>query len=137
MIPEMTARGSAFTPPGPVTGQTSTHLPQRVQASAIAATRSLSAASNVTVMRMRPVLRRSLRILLPGPARRNPVIPDTPGRREGRSAQECREPVQAVTAMPCTSIIISGWAKPCTVIAALAGKSLPNSSPRSSVMRVV
>src|SRR5215470_4776740 len=39
--------------------------------------------------------------------------------------------------MPCTSIIISGCAKPCTVIAALAGKSLPNSSVRSSVMRVV
>src|SRR5215470_12184426 len=44
---------------------------------------------------------------------------------------------QAVTAIPCTSIIISGWAKPCAVIAALAGKSLPNSSVRSSVMRVV
>ena len=44
---------------------------------------------------------------------------------------------QAVTAMPCTSIIISGCAKPWTVMAALAGKSLPNSSPRSSVMRVV
>src|SRR5262249_52755657 len=46
-------------------------------------------------------------------------------------------PPQAVTAIPCTSIIISGWAKPSTVIAALAGKSLPNSLPRSSVMRVV
>src|SRR5215472_13918597 len=44
---------------------------------------------------------------------------------------------QVATAIPCTSIIISGWAKPCTVIAALAGKSLPNSSVRSSVMRVV
>src|SRR6516165_3807467 len=41
------------------------------------------------------------------------------------------------TAMPCTSIIISGCAKPCTVMAALAGKSLPKSSARSSVMRVV
>src|SRR2546425_10681016 len=51
MMPAMTARGSAFTPPGPVTGQTSTHLPQRVQASAIAATRSERAVSNVTVMR--------------------------------------------------------------------------------------
>src|SRR6266481_5450010 len=49
MMPEMTATGSALTPPGPVTGQTSTHLPQRVQASAIAATRSVSAVSKVTV----------------------------------------------------------------------------------------
>ena len=48
--PLMTATGSASTPPGPVTGQTSTHLPQRVQASAIAAARSESAVSNVTVM---------------------------------------------------------------------------------------
>src|SRR5262249_58431906 len=47
MMPAMTARGSASTPPGPVTGQTSTHLPQRVQASAIAATRADSAVSNV------------------------------------------------------------------------------------------
>src|SRR5712691_3826363 len=53
MMPAMTATGSALTPPGPVTGQTSTHLPQRVQASAIAATRSVSAVSNVTVMRPR------------------------------------------------------------------------------------
>src|SRR5262245_57774467 len=51
MMPEMTARGSAFTPPGPVTGQTSTHLPQRVQASAIAATRPANALSKVSVMR--------------------------------------------------------------------------------------
>ena len=50
MTPAMTARGSASTPPGPVTGQTSTHLPQRVQASAIAATRADSAVSNVSVM---------------------------------------------------------------------------------------
>src|SRR5260221_10560854 len=50
MTPAMTARGSASTPPGPVTGQTSTHLPQRVQASAIAATRAASAVSNVSVM---------------------------------------------------------------------------------------
>src|SRR5262245_54076590 len=54
MMPLMTARGSACTPPGPVTGQTSTHLPQRVQASAIAATRSASALSKVSVMRPRP-----------------------------------------------------------------------------------
>src|SRR5437899_8244935 len=50
MIPAMTARGSPLTSPGPVTGQTSTHLPQRVQASAIAATRPASAASKVSVM---------------------------------------------------------------------------------------
>src|SRR5262249_37508229 len=50
MMPAMTARGSASTPPGPVTGQTSTHLPQRVQASAMAATRADSAVSNVSVI---------------------------------------------------------------------------------------
>ena len=50
MMPAMTATGSALTPPGPVTGQTSTHLPQRVQASAIAATRSARAVSKVSVM---------------------------------------------------------------------------------------
>src|SRR5262249_34693515 len=49
MMPEMTATGSALTPPGPVTGQTSTHLPQRVQASAIASTRADSADSKVMV----------------------------------------------------------------------------------------
>jgi hypothetical protein len=36
MMPLITATGSALTPPGPVTGHTSTHLPHRVQASAIA-----------------------------------------------------------------------------------------------------
>jgi hypothetical protein len=41
------------------------------------------------------------------------------------------------TATHWISIIIPGWAKPATVIAALAGKSLPNISVRSSVMRVV
>src|SRR6516162_2589061 len=50
MTPAMTARGAASTPPGPVTGQTSTHLPQRVQVSAIAATRADNAVSNVSVM---------------------------------------------------------------------------------------
>src|SRR5438128_6399549 len=50
MIPSITARGSAATPPGPVTGQTSTHLPQRVQASVIAVTRAASAVSNVWLM---------------------------------------------------------------------------------------
>src|SRR5262245_22040226 len=48
--PLITATGSAVTPPGPVTGHTSTHLPQRVQASAIAATRSERAVSKVTVI---------------------------------------------------------------------------------------
>src|SRR5215472_14565721 len=51
MIPLMTARGSPLTSPGPVTGQTSTHLPQRVQASAMASTRAERAASKVMVMR--------------------------------------------------------------------------------------
>src|SRR6266853_6130791 len=50
MIPSITARGSAVTPPAPVTGQTSTHLPQRVQASAIAEARAASAVSNVSLM---------------------------------------------------------------------------------------
>ena len=58
MMPEITARGSAVTPPGPVTGQTSTHLPQRVQASAIASTRSANAASKVMVMAARLAARR-------------------------------------------------------------------------------
>src|SRR5712692_4712685 len=53
ITPLMTATGSALTPPGPVTGQTSTHLPQRVQASAIASTRAASAVSKVSVMRPR------------------------------------------------------------------------------------
>jgi hypothetical protein len=51
MMPEITSTGSALTPPGPVTGQTSTHLPQRVQASAIAAVRSARADSKVIVIR--------------------------------------------------------------------------------------
>src|SRR3974390_471200 len=51
MIPLMTVRGSPLTSPGPVTGQTSTHLPQRVQASAMASTRAERAVSKVTVMR--------------------------------------------------------------------------------------
>src|SRR6266852_9909537 len=59
ITPLMTATGSALTPPGPVTGQTSTHLPQRVQASTIAVTRSVSAVSNVTVMRPRSLGARS------------------------------------------------------------------------------
>src|SRR5262249_54681184 len=57
MTPAITAEGAASTPPGPVTGQTSTHLPQRVQASAIAATRAESAVSKVSVMRPRTVFR--------------------------------------------------------------------------------
>src|SRR5262252_5782692 len=60
MTPAMTARGSASTPPGPVTGQTSTHLPQRVQALAIAATRADSAGSNVSVMLSRPLPARAV-----------------------------------------------------------------------------
>src|SRR5229473_3048018 len=56
MMPLMTAIGSALTPPGPVTGQTSTHLPQRVQASAIASTRAERAVSKVSVMRARPAV---------------------------------------------------------------------------------
>src|SRR5436190_293201 len=55
MMPAITADGSALTPPGPVTGQTSTHLPQRVQASAIAATRAESALSKLSVMLPRGV----------------------------------------------------------------------------------
>src|SRR5215471_11844388 len=51
ITPPMTAAGflssSAVTLPAPVTGQTSTHLPQRVQASAIAWARASNAASNV------------------------------------------------------------------------------------------
>jgi hypothetical protein len=58
MMPSMTARGSALTPPGPVTGQTSTHLPQRVQASAMAATRAESAVSNVSIVPPRGLLGR-------------------------------------------------------------------------------
>src|SRR5215472_17357742 len=50
MTPSMTAPGSACTPPGPVTGQTSTHLPQRVQASSIASTRWLRASSKLSDM---------------------------------------------------------------------------------------
>src|SRR5258708_34865579 len=53
MTPSMTARGAACTPPGPVTGHASTHLPQRVQASSIASTRPARACSNVSVMRGR------------------------------------------------------------------------------------
>src|SRR5690349_5239918 len=49
-IPEITSRDSALTPPGSVTGHTSTHFPQRVQASTIVATRSASAASNVSAI---------------------------------------------------------------------------------------
>src|SRR5262245_32670303 len=51
ITPLITATGSALTPPGPVTGHTSTHLPQRVQASAIAVTRSERAVAKVTVIR--------------------------------------------------------------------------------------
>src|SRR5262245_29573162 len=83
MMPEMTARGSASTPPGPVTGQTSTHLPQRVQASAIAATRPANALSKVSVMRprstnMRPRLeyRRTGGELKPRPAHRASLLRD-------------------------------------------------------------
>ena len=47
MTPSMTSFGSALTPAGPVTGQTSTHLPQRVQASTIACVRAAMAVSNV------------------------------------------------------------------------------------------
>ena len=46
----MTARGSPCTFPGPVTGQASTHLPQRVQASSIASTRPERACSKVSLM---------------------------------------------------------------------------------------
>ena len=59
MMPEITATGSAFTPPGPVTGQTSTHLPQRVQASAIASTRPARAVSKVAVIPARPLFAKS------------------------------------------------------------------------------
>jgi hypothetical protein len=44
----MTSRGGAVTPAGPVAGQTSTHLPQRVQASTIASARACKAVSNVS-----------------------------------------------------------------------------------------
>jgi hypothetical protein len=50
MTPSITARGAAVTPPGPVTGQASTHLPQRVQAPSIVSTRSVRACSKVMVM---------------------------------------------------------------------------------------
>jgi len=70
--------------------------------------------------------------------RTRPSVMGPPGRGSAPSSWQVQiDILYAVTAMPCTSIIISGWAKPCTVIAALAGKSLPNSSVRSSVMRVV
>jgi hypothetical protein len=46
--PEMTLSALASpTPAGPVTGHTSTHFPQRVQASSISAVRSAKADSNV------------------------------------------------------------------------------------------
>jgi hypothetical protein len=49
--PPMIAAGSCsssdVSPPGAVTGQTSTHLPQRVQASAMAWARASNAASKV------------------------------------------------------------------------------------------
>ena len=46
MMPEMTATGSAAAiPAGATVGQTSTHLPQRVQASSICSTRLENAAS--------------------------------------------------------------------------------------------
>src|SRR5262245_47746887 len=48
MTPAITSRGSPLTPPASVTGQASTHLPHWVQASAMAATRSDNADSNVT-----------------------------------------------------------------------------------------
>src|ERR1700720_4409255 len=73
MMPEMTATGSALTPPGPVTGQTSTHLPQRVQAAAIAATRSARAASKVTVMRPRSVGTKSGRVYSAGGGDETPL----------------------------------------------------------------
>src|SRR6185312_15600841 len=44
--PEITSCGTASTPAGPVTGQTSTHLPHFVQASSISAVRAASADSN-------------------------------------------------------------------------------------------
>ena len=50
MTPSITVRGAAVTPPGSVTGQASTHLPQRVQASSIVSTRSFRACSKVAVM---------------------------------------------------------------------------------------
>ena len=51
-MPEMTSTGfcrsSAVNPAAAVTGQTSTHLPQRVQASAMASARACKANSNVS-----------------------------------------------------------------------------------------
>src|SRR5262245_1297321 len=73
MMPETTATGSALTPPGPVTGQTSTHLPQLVQASAMAATRSDNAVSKVAVMPARPFACQIASRLLRRRRRRNPV----------------------------------------------------------------
>ena len=49
-MPAMTSVGSARTLPGPVIGQTSTHLPHLVQASSICSTRSFKAASNALLM---------------------------------------------------------------------------------------
>ena len=49
-MPSMTLRGAASTLPGPVTGHTSTHLPQRVHASVIASTRAASAVAKVSVI---------------------------------------------------------------------------------------
>ncbi|HWE79546.1 MAG TPA: hypothetical protein VG270_13610 [Pseudolabrys sp.] len=47
MTPPITGSAAASpTPAGPVTGQTSTHLPQRVQASIISPVRAASAVSN-------------------------------------------------------------------------------------------
>jgi hypothetical protein len=46
----MTASGEAVTPAGAVIGQTSTHLPHRVHASAIARARSESAVSNAVAI---------------------------------------------------------------------------------------
>src|SRR5437588_704035 len=73
--PVMTATGSASTPPAPVTGQTSTHLPQRVQASAIASTRDASAVSNVSLMRSRQaVAAPSVDNVMPSPAELKPPL---------------------------------------------------------------
>src|SRR5947208_1391143 len=62
MMPLTTSTGSALTPPGPVTGQTSTHLPQRVQASAISSTRADRADSKVMVIGARPVGSKSRKV---------------------------------------------------------------------------
>src|SRR5262249_31232815 len=72
MTPAMTARGSASTPPAPVTGQTSTHLPQRVHASAIAATRADSAVSKLSVMPPRGLPPRDYRVRAMGGSRASP-----------------------------------------------------------------